>query len=112
MNTAGIQRLINKFADSRKEEIIPYRIRKAQLWWNGPACLVALFIGLGLGSSKGAGTPAKLAGISLLGALFFYLVRTLSDSLGEQQIISPTITATLPELMVILGTIILLKIQN
>lgn len=112
MSITEIERLLDKFHDSQKEEMIPYCIRKAQLWWNGPACLVALFIGLGLGSSRGATTPAKLAGLSLLGALAFYLVRTLSDSLGEQQILSPTITASLPYCIVILGTIIFLKIQK
>jgi lipopolysaccharide export LptBFGC system permease protein LptF len=112
MSTFEIDRLLEEFPNRDSEDIIPYLMRRAQLWWNGPACLVALLIGLGLGSSRGVSTPAKLGGISLLGALGFYLLRTFSDSLGEQQILSPFISASLPYILVILGTILFLKSQK
>ena len=54
-------------------------------------------------------TPAQLAGVALLGALGFYLVRTLSDSLGEQQILSPFVSASLPYLLVMMATAFLSK---
>ena len=60
MSTFEIDRLLEEFPDKKSEDIIPYRMRRAQLWWNGPACLVALIIGLGLGSSRGVSSPAKL----------------------------------------------------
>jgi len=84
-------------------------LRKAQLWWNGPACIVALFIGLGMGSAGGSSSPGKLAGVSLVGALLFYLVRTLSDTLGEQQLLSPLHSASLPYVLIILGTLLFIK---
>ena len=112
MSVGEIERLLDRFPDSKGQEMIPYQLRKAQLWWNGPACLVALLIGLGLGSARGSSTPAKLAGVSLLGALGFYLIRTLSDSLGEQQILTPMVTASLPYVVVVIGVFIFLKIQK
>ena len=112
MSVGEIERLLDRFPDSKGQEMIPYQLRKAQLWWNGPACLVALIIGLGLGSARGSSTPAKLAGVSLLGALGFYLIRTLSDSLGEQQILTPMVTASLPYVVVVIGVFIFLKIQK
>lgn len=112
MSVGEIERLLHRFPDSEGQEMIPYQLRKAQLWWNGPACLVALLIGLGLGSARGSSTPAKLAGVSLLGALGFYLIRTLSDSLGEQQILTPMVTASLPYVLVVIGVFIFLKIQK
>jgi lipopolysaccharide export LptBFGC system permease protein LptF len=112
MSALEINRLLDRFPNPQNREMIPYRLRKAQLWWNGPACLVALLIGLGLGSSRGSSTPAKLAGVSLLGALGFYLARTLSDSLGEQQILSPMLSASLPYCLVILGAVLFFKMQK
>ena len=112
MTLVEIERLLDRFSSSKGKEMISYQLRKAQLWWNGPACLVALIIGLGLGSARGSSTPAKLAGVSLLGALGFYFIRTLSDSLGEQQILTPMVTASLPYLLVVIGTFIFLKIQK
>ena len=112
MTLVEIERLLDRFPSSKGKEMISYQLRKAQLWWNGPACLVALIIGLGLGSARGSSTPAKLAGVSLLGALGFYFIRTLSDSLGEQQILTPMVTASLPYLLVVIGTFIFLKIQK
>lgn len=112
MSVGEIERLLDRFPDSKGQEMIPYQLRKAQLWWNGPACLVALLIGLGLGSARGSSTPANLAGVSLLGALGFYLIRTLSDSLGEQQILTPMVTASLPYVLIVIGVFIFLKTQK
>ena len=112
MSVGEIERLLDRFPYSKGLEMIPYQLRKAQLWWNGPACLVALLIGLGLGSARGAAAPAKIAGVALLGALGFYLVRTLSDSLGEQQILNPMVAASLPYILIVLATFIFLKMQK
>lgn len=112
MSFFEIDRLLDQFPNLKSEEINPYRLRKSLLWWNGPACVVALLIGLGLGSTRSASTPAKLAGVSILGALGFYLIRTLSDSLGEQQILSPMLAASMPYIIIILGTFIFLKLKR
>jgi len=47
--------------------------------------------------------------VSLVGALLFYLVRTLSDTLGEQQLLSPLHSASLPYVLIILGTLLFIK---
>ena len=112
MSISEIDRLLECFPNLESGEIVPYRMRKAQLWWNGPACMVALLIGLSLGSSRGSSTPAKLAGVSLLGALGFYFVRTLSESLGEQDILAPMLAASLPYFVVLLGTALFFKTQK
>ena len=112
MSISEIDRLLERFPNLESGEIVPYRMKKAQLWWNGPACMVALLVGLSLGSSRGSSTPAKLAGVSLLGALGFYLVRTLSESLGEQDILAPMLAASLPYFVVLLGTVLFFKTQK
>jgi len=112
MSVHEIERLLTRFPNPDSHEMVPYQLRKAQLWWNGPACFVALLIGLGMASAGSSSTPSKLAGVSLVGALFFYLVRTLSDSLGEQQIISPFYSASLPYMLIFLATLIFIKIQK
>jgi lipopolysaccharide export LptBFGC system permease protein LptF len=109
MSVHEIDRLLARFPNPQSHEMVPYRLRKAQLWWNGPACIVALLIGLGMGSAGGSSSPGKLAGVSLVGALLFYLVRTLSDTLGEQQLLSPLHSASLPYVLIILGTLLFIK---
>ncbi|MEK9783934.1 MAG: LptF/LptG family permease, partial [Opitutales bacterium] len=112
MSVNEIDRLLTRFPNPDSHEMVPYQLRKAQLWWNGPACFVALLIGLGMASAGSSSTPSKLAGVSLIGALLFYLIRTLSDSLGEQQILSPLSSASLPYILILLGTLIFIKIQK
>jgi hypothetical protein len=112
MSSLEIDLLLEQFPNPQTSEINPYRLRKAQLWWNGPACMVALLVGLGLGCCRGFSTPAQLAGVALLGALGFYLVRTLSDSLGEQQILSPFVSASLPYFLVMMATVLLIRIKE
>ncbi len=112
MSVHEIDRLLTRFPNPDSHEMVPYQLRKAQLWWNGPACFVALLIGLGMASAGSSSTPGKLAGISLVGALLFYLIRTLSDSLGEQQILSPLSSASLPYILILLSTLIFIKIQK
>ena len=112
MSISQINQMLTSFPNLQAEEMVPYRLRKAQLWWNGPACIVALLIGLGLGSSKGSCAPTKLAGISLLGALGFYLISTLCDSLGEQLFLSPVSSASLPYFLVTTITLLFLKFEK
>ena len=112
MSVNEIDRLLTRFPNPDSHEMVPYQLRKAQLWWNGPACFVALLIGLGMASAGSSSTPSKLAGVSLIGALLFYLIRTLSDSLGEQQILSPLSSASLPYILILLGTLVFIKIQK
>jgi lipopolysaccharide export LptBFGC system permease protein LptF len=112
MSVHEIDRLLSRFPNPDSHEMVPYQLRKAQLWWNGPACFVALLIGLGMASAGSSSTPGKLAGVSLVGALLFYLIRTLSDSLGEQQILSPLSSASLPYILILLVMLIFIKIQK
>ena len=88
--------LLAQFPDSEKPIIFPYRLKRAQLLWTGPACMVALLSGLVLGVSKFSTSPGKLGGLALIGALCFYVIRTFSDTLAEAGIIDPSIGAGLP----------------
>ena len=112
MTLPEINRLLDLYPNPQSKKIIPYKLRKAQLWWNGPACVVALLFGLSLGSLRSAASPAKLAGVSLLGALVFYLVQSMSNSLGEQQIIGPFISASMPYLLVLLSSMFFFKMKK
>jgi lipopolysaccharide export LptBFGC system permease protein LptF len=80
--------------------------------WNGPACIVALLIGLAMGISKFSSSPSRLAGIALLGALIFFLIHRFSYSLGIEQIISPDLAASLPFILIIFLAFVLFRIQK
>ena len=112
MNTAEIDRLLENFSDSKSKKIVPYKIRRAQLMWNGPACIVALLIGLAMGISKFSSSPSRLAGIALLGSLIFFLIHRFSYSLGIEQIISPDLAASLPFILIIFLAFVLFRIQK
>ena len=88
--------LLAQFPNSEKPIIFPYRLKRAQLLWTGPACMVALLSGLVLGVSKFSTSPGKLGGLALIGALCFYVIRTFSDALAEACIIDPSVGAGLP----------------
>jgi lipopolysaccharide export LptBFGC system permease protein LptF len=112
MTSAELVYLLDQMPNSLGHELLPYQIRKAQLWWNGPACLLALLIGLSMGSSIRSSTPAKLAGVSLVGALIFYLLRSLCISLAEQGILSPVTSASLPFITLFFWAILFARLQK
>ncbi len=98
-----LQRVIEDYPQPDARELAPYRLRFAQIGWSGPACLIGLLTGLVLGISRFSSSPPKLAGIALLGSLAFYSIRTLSDSMGEQMILSPELAGSLPYFLCLLG---------
>jgi len=112
MSANEIDCLLEGFANSESERLIPYLIRKAQLWWNGPACVVALVIGLSLAGTKSSSSPAKLAGLALIGSLAFFLLHRMSYALGIEGIISPFWSASLPFFLIIGFTFAFLRMQK
>ncbi len=100
MSKHQIDELIECLPEASDQALHPFRLRTAQLWWSGPSCLVAMLIGYCLGSVRDASSPGKIAGIFLLAALAFYLLRTLFDSMGENFVVGPMIAASMPYLII------------
>ncbi len=104
--------LLDQFPDSEKPIIFPYRLKRAQLLWAGPACMVALLSGLVLGVSKFSTSPGKLGGLALIGALCFYVIRTFSDTLAEAAIIGPSTGAGLPYVITLAVACVLVRVRD
>jgi len=107
-----LDQLISQFPEPEKPVLTPYLLRRAQIIWTGPACMVALLAGLVFGVSKYSATPGKLSGVALVGVLLFYMIRTFSDSLAEAAIISSNLGAGLPYIVSLLSLLILAKITD
>jgi lipopolysaccharide export LptBFGC system permease protein LptF len=112
MSFQQLDRLVKKYPGTEKKILAPYYLQKAQLLWNGPACLIALLGGLLLGTSKFATSPGRIGGLSIAVALFFYVIRTLSDSLAETGIIEPNLGASLPYVIASLAILFLSQFRQ
>ena len=106
-----LNRLLKRWPNQDDLSVYPYLLRRAQLIWSGPGCMIALFAGLVLGTSKLSSSSGKLGGLSIIAALFYYTIRTISDSLVETGIIEPSLGASLPYLSSFLAIIFLTKIR-
>ena len=104
--------LLDQFPNSKKPIIFPYRLKRAQLLWTGPACMVALLSGLVLGVSNFSTSPGKLGGLALIGALCFYVVRTFSDTLAEAGMIEPGTGAGLPYMITLGAAFMLARLRD
>ncbi len=104
--------LLQEYPNKETIFLNPHRLRRAQLIWSGPAFLIALLGGLTLGTSRLSTSLGKLGGLTIFAALLFYVVRTLSDSLAEVGIISPTLGASVPYLSALLAIFLLARLRS
>ena len=96
LNYGELVTLLGEYPDENSARLYPYKLRRAQLLWSGPSCLVAVLCGLALGLRRKTTSAGRIAGVSLLGMLLFYLVKTFCDALGEKGIVSEWLATGIP----------------
>ena len=100
--------VIENYPHQSSATLYPYRLRKAQLAGSAPSCLLAVLCGLAVGLRKKTSSAGSMAGIALLGAFLFYLLKTFCDALGEKGIVSEWEAVGIPYLFVVAGSFYLL----
>ena len=70
---------------------------------NSPSCMVAIFFAFCIGVGRGKVSIGQMIGVTLLGLVTFYVLRTTFDALGEEAVIKPTLAAILPYAISVLG---------
>ena len=100
--------VIEKYPHQSSAKLYPYRLRRAQLAGSAPSCLLAVLCGLAVGLRKKTSSAGSLAGVALLGAFLFYLMKTFCDALGEKGIVSEWEAVGIPYFFVIAGSLLLL----
>ena len=96
-----LMNLLREYPDENSARLYPYKLRRAQLLWSGPSCLVAVLCGLALGLRRKTTSVGRIAGVSLLGMLLFYLMKTFCDALGEKGIVSEWLATGIPYVLII-----------
>ena len=100
--------VIENYPHQSSTSLYPYRLRKAQLAGSAPSCLLAVLCGLAVGLRKKTSSAGSMAGIALLGAFLFYLMKTFCDALGERGIVSGWVAVAIPYFFVVAGSFCLL----
>ena len=100
--------VIESYPQQSSATLYPYRLRKAQLAGSAPSCLLAVLCGLAVGLRKKTSSAGSMAGIALLGAFLFYLLKTFCDALGEKGIVSEWEAVGIPYFFVVAGSFYLL----
>lgn len=96
-----LDELIQNFPRNDSQKLHPYRLRRAQLFWNAPSCLFAALCALALTLKREPSSTGFIVGLSLVWILGFYTLRTFFDSLGERGIISAWYATGIPYLAVL-----------
>lgn len=100
--------VIQNYPHQSSAKLYPYRLRRAQLVGSAPSCLLAVLCGLAIGLRKKSSSVGSLAGVALLGAFLFYLLKTFCDALGEKGIVSEWAAVGIPYFFVLAGSFLLL----
>lgn len=109
LNYGELGTLLSEYPRQNSAKLYPYKLRRAQLLWSGPSCLVAVLCGLALGLRRKITSVGRIAGLSLLGMLIFYLAKTFCDALGEKGIVSEWLASGVPYLLVVIIAICLMR---
>lgn len=105
---AELENLLREYPGQDSAKLFPYKLRRAQLLWSGPSCLIAVLCGLALGLRGKTTTVGRIAGASLLGMLLFYVMKTFCDALGEKGIVTEWVAAGIPYILVTVLSIYLI----
>ena len=95
--------LLEVFKGVNSNILAPYELRRAQMLLNSPSCMVAIFFAFCIGVGRGKVSIGQMIGLTLLGLVTFYVLRTTFDALGEEAVVKPTIAAFLPYAISVLG---------
>ena len=109
LNYGELVTLLSEYPSQNSAKLYPYKLRRAQLFWSGPSCLVAVICGLALGLRRKITSVGRIAGGALLGMLFFYLAKTFCDALGEKGIVSEWLASGVPYLLVVIIAVCLMR---
>ena len=93
--------LIESYPNPASAKLRPYELRRAHLLWSSPSCLVAVVCALAIGMRSKPTTLGRIAGVSLVGIILFYVVRTFCDALGEKGIVSGWFAVGIPYICVL-----------
>ncbi len=96
MTLASLFQLIKSFPNPESPKLFPYKLRKAQLIWNIPACLLASICALAITLKRQQNSIGVLIGVSFFWIISFYVLRSISDALGEKGILSSWIATSIP----------------
>ena len=95
--------LLEVFKGVNSNILAPYELRRTQMLLNSPSCMVAIFFAFCIGVGRGKVSIGQMIGLTLLGLVTFYVLRTTFDALGEEAVVKPTIAAFLPYAISVLG---------
>ena len=95
--------VLEEFAEVNSEILAPYELRHAQILLNSPSCMVAIFFAFCIWVGRGKVSIGQMIGLTLLGLVTFYVLRTTFDALGDEAIIKPMLAAVLPYAISVLG---------
>ncbi len=102
--------VLEEFAEVNSGILAPYELRHAQMLLNSPSCMVAIFFAFCIGVGRGKVSIGQMIGVTLLGLVTFYVLRTTFDALGEEALVKPTLAAVLPyAISVLAGSVLYLK---
>ena len=102
--------VLEEFTGANYEILAPYELRRAQMLLNSPSCMVAIFFAFCIGVGRGKVSIGQMIGLTLLGLVTFYVLRTTFDALGEVGVMKPTLAAVLPHaISLVSGWVLYLK---
>ena len=101
----SLAELIESFPTPTSAKLFPYKLRRAQLFWNAPACMFAVMCAMALSIRREKTTVGFIVGLSLLWILAFYIVRAFCDAMGEKGILSEWVATGSPFIFVLLTSI-------
>ena len=103
-----LNEIVNEFENSNSAIVHPYRLRRAQIFWNAPACLFASFFALAISFNRQRISLGSILGNSLIWIIFFYIIKTISDSLGEKGIVNEWQATGTPFVLLLLCSLIVI----
>ena len=98
--------LISDFPSENSPQVQPYRLRRAQLFWNAPACLLAALCALAISINRQQSSIGIIVGVSIIWISGFYMLRTFCDALGEKGILKEWQASGIPFAVILLFSIV------
>lgn len=105
MSMSDLNVVLEQFPDNVFRDAQPYRLRRAQLFWNSPACLLATFFALAVSLNRKKNSVGLTIGLSIIWISFFYIIKTVSDLFGEKGILNEWYAVGIPFLLFFLISI-------
>ena len=105
LSFGSLNELIDRFPSPFSAKLYPYKLRRAQLFWNAPACILAVMCAMALSIRREQTTVGFIVGLSFLWILAFYVVRAFCDAIGEKGILSEWIATGIPFIFLLITSI-------